>query len=293
MYDEIKDRLIRKIGALPSLQIERRVEGVGNGEEEAVFSDHVHLLLRDQLSHLQDEEDETDNTTTRSGVRKFGGFASRRQLEKHFFERLVADIHRPAKTLNLTITSGSRILGLPYDLEWATGNGFSFFGRYDGKALTIPKPNGFSAAGLGFYITTNTPVLAAITPQGTYNWNWTSFADLPFIRSSGGMGITIYSNAAQQPLLSRQPVLWNVSGATQFSGRKGSGRIADASSPAFGLGTLPLAPALLHMVPGNRYLVWVWCWQISRLKDNDPFIAFLQFSMPFVSIEAGPPIVIR
>ena len=56
---------------------------------------------------------------------------------------------------------------------------------------------------------------------------------------------------------------------------------------------MPLAPALVNMVPGSRYLVWVWCWQISRLAENDPFIAFLSFLMPFVTVDAGPPLVIH
>ena len=107
------------------------------------------------------------------------------------------------------------------------------------------------------------------------------------------MGITIYTDSEPQPTMSRQPVLWSVSGMTSWKGANGSGRIADAASPAFGLGTVPLAPALVNMVPGSRYLVWVWCWQTSRLEKDDAFIAFLNFHMPFVTIDAGPPIVIH
>jgi hypothetical protein len=107
------------------------------------------------------------------------------------------------------------------------------------------------------------------------------------------MGITIYTNSEPQPTMSRQPVLWSVSGMTTLSGQKGSGRIADAASPAFGFGTVPLAPALVNLVPGSRYLVWVWCWQTARLEKDDPFIAFLGFSLPFVTIDAGPPILIH
>ena len=159
--------------------------------------------------------------------------------------------------------------------------------------ITLPTANGFSAAGIGFYLTTNEPVLAAITPQGTYDWNWVAFENLPFARSRGGMGITIYTNSEPQPTMSRQPVLWSASGMTSFSGQQGSGRIADAASPASGFGPVPLAPTLINMLPGSRYLVWVWCWQISRLEKDDAFIAFLRFSMPFVTIEAGPPILIH
>jgi hypothetical protein len=47
------------------------------------------------------------------------------------------------------------------------------------------------------------------------------------------------------------------------------------------------------MVPGSTYLVWVWSWQTSRLETNAAFLAFLSFFMPFVAIDAGPPILIR
>jgi hypothetical protein len=113
------------------------------------------------------------------------------------------------------------------------------------------------------------------------------------------MGIAIYTNSGPQPTMSRQPVLWSVSGMTtpfgQNPGKKGSGQIADAASPTFGLGTVPLAPALVSMVPGSSYLVWVWCWQTTRLEleKNNKFIGFLSFEMPFITIDAGPPILIH
>lgn len=151
----------------------------------------------------------------------------------------------------------------------------------------------FSAAGIGFRLTTNEPVLASITPQGTYDWSYTALQDLPFARSSGGMGLTIYTNGAAMPTFNRQPILWNVSGIPQFSGQKGNGNIANAASPAFGFGTVPLAPALLNMVPGSQYLVWVWCWQTAQLQEHDAFMAFLSFFMPLVTIDAGPPIVLH
>jgi hypothetical protein len=295
MYDEIKRHIEQRISEGQRFSIERCAIGDTDGDRDmSLISAHVTSELDRHLSEMYDDTDVAEAAAQpREAVREFGGLLTSRQLEKHFVERLSVDITSPVKTFDFTVPSGSRIFGPPYDREWAEGNGIAFGGRADGKAITIPKKNGFSAAGIGFYVTTNEPVLAAITPQGTYDWNWNAFENLPFARSRGGMGITIYTNSEPQPTLSRQPVLWSASGMTTFSGQKGSGRIADAASPAFGLGTVPLAPALVNLVPGSRYLVWVWCWQTSQLEEDDAFIAFLSFSMPFVSIDAGPPILIH
>ena len=82
-------------------------------------------------------------------------------------------------------------------------------------------------------------------------------------------------------------------GVTRFTGDSRTGRIADAASPATGFGPIPLAPVLLNMFPGNSYLVWVWCWQVLQVHSGAAFLAFLKMSMPFVTIDAGPPIVIK
>lgn len=295
MYDEIKGRLEERISAVPRFSIERISTDDMHDEHDISFiSEHVTVELERHMSEMYDDIDAAEAAAhPRDAVRELGGLQTRYQLEKHFVERISTDIGGLIKAFDFTVPTGSRVFGPPYDQDWSEGNGIGIFSRFDGKAYTIPKDNGFSAAGIGFYLTTNEPVLAAITPQGTYDWNWNAFADLPFARSRGGMGIAIYTNSEPQPTLSRQPVLWSVSGMTTFSGQKGSGRIADAASPAFGLGTVPLAPALLDMVPGSRYLVWVWCWQASQLEEGDAFIAFSSFDMPFVTIDAGPPIFVH
>jgi hypothetical protein len=105
--------------------------------------------------------------------------------------------------------------------------------------------------------------------------------------------MTIYVDGAPQPAVSKQVTLWNLSGATRLTGDYKTGRIADAASPAIGFGTVPLAPALVNMVPGSSYLVWVWCWQLARNIGNGTFIAFMNLKMQFVSLDAGPPIIIH
>ena len=296
MHNEIKRCLQERISAIPHFSIERIMTGDEVGEcDTSNIAAHISLELERHMSDLYDDTGASEAVEQPSdALHKFGGLRTQRQLEKHFVERLSVDIGSSMKTFDLTVQNGCKFFAPPYDLEWGE-NALVFGNRLDGKVIIISRPEGFAAAGFGFYLTTDEPVIAAITPQGTYDWNWIAVADLPFARSRGGLGITIYTNSEPQPTMSRQSVLWSASGMTMLSGQKGSGRIADAASPAFSgmFGSVPLAPALVSMVPGSRYLVWVWCWQISRLRENDAFMAFLQLNMPFVTICAGPPIVIR
>lgn len=296
MYDQIRHRIEHRLNRRPPLRLERVSVGDDDGERDtALISAHATAELERQMDGMYDERDAAEAAEhTADSARLFGGLRSRQQLQNHLVERVVADIAAPQLAYDFTITGGSRILAPPYDREWAVGTGVAFGARVDGKVMTLPDDNGFSAAGIGLYLTVDQPVLAAITPHGSYDWNWVAFQDLPFARSSGGLGITIYTDGRPQPTTSALRSLWNVSGMTQFSGQKGNGRIADVTSPPFGIfGPVPLAPVLLSMVPGSRYLVWVWCWQTSRMGPDDAFIAFLQVHMPFVSVNAGPPIVVR
>jgi hypothetical protein len=289
LHDQINRNIAHRISEGPRLSIERiSTEDMDVSHDTGRISAHISSELQRHLYEMYDDTDASEALANPRDAIRFGSLLTRRQLEKHVTEHVSVGIGK-TKALDFVVKNGSRIFGPPYDREWSEGNGIAFGGRLDGKAITTPKANGFSAAGIGFYLTTNEPVLAAITPQGTYNWSWSAFENLPFARSRGGMGIAIYTDGEPNPTMSRQPLLWSLSGMTAFSGQKDSGRIADAASPAFGFGTVPLAPALVHMVPGSRYLVWVWCWQTSQLESDDAFIAFLSFTMPFVTIDAGPP----
>jgi len=295
MYNDIKRRLEARINSVPRFDIARVAASDADAERDTGrMTAHATSELERQVGDMYADPDASEAAgPPHDAIRQFGGMRTRRQLTEHFVERLSVDAGSPKTAFDFTVPTGSRVFGPPYDREWAEGNGLAFLSRFDGRVTTIPKANGLSTAGVGFYLTTNTPALAAITPQGTYDWNWLSFADLPSARSRGGLGLTIYTDSDPQPTLSRQVVLWSASGMTVFSGQQGSGRIADAASPAFGFGPVPLAPALLNMVPGSRYLVWVWCWQTSQLGPDDAFIAFLRFAMPLITIDAGPPIIIH
>ncbi len=295
MYEQIARRIEARLMKGPRVRVARGAsEPTRIDKDKSVHSAYVTLQMAARMNEMYTEQDAAEAAAhSRETGRDFGGLRSQRQLENHFVERVTAELGGAMQAFDFTVPSGTTVLGPPYDVEWQVGNAIAFGAKSDGQVITLPTPNGFSAAGIGFYLTTNEPVLAAITPQGTYKWNWFALDDLPFARSSGGMGIAIYTDSQPQPTMSREAVLWSLSGMTKFTGQQGSDLIANAASPAFGLGTVPLAPALINMLPGSRYLVWVWCWQTSQLENESAFIAFLSSSMPFVTIAAGPTIVIH
>ncbi|HEY0371415.1 MAG TPA: hypothetical protein VGD79_05415 [Thermoanaerobaculia bacterium] len=291
MYERIRERLTERFTDEARLRVERVVSADADDERNAsLLTEHVRSTMSRHLEEMYDREDAAEaEAQARVEVREFGGLHSRRQLEKHFAEKVRADLAGSRQAFDFTVTGGSRLVAPPYDLSWGVGNGVAIGARLDGKVFTIPTVNGFSGAGVGLFLTTNEPALVAITPQGTYDWNWVAYGDVPFMRSRGGLGITIYRDGALA--FSRQVGLWSVSGATTFSGQKGSGRIADAASPPSGIfGPAFLTPALLNMEPGSQYLVWVWCWQTANLQRDDPFIAFLSLNVPLIAIDAGPQI---
>jgi hypothetical protein len=259
------------------------------------FADYTATLLRHQGSELFDEKDEAEMAaaTSKGGdtVLDVGPFKTKGQLQKHFAERVRMETMRPSTTFDYTVPTGSRIIGPPYDVDWSEGAG-GVFSRFEGSCFTF-SIEGFSASGVGFYLSSDEPMLTAITPVGNYDWNWFSLQDLPFLRSRGGLGVAIFADGGPQPVMSRQPVLWSLNGVLKFTGQSGSGRIADAASITTGFGPIRLAPALLNMVPGSSYLVWLWLWQIARSLKHTAVMASSKFEMPFVTIDAGPPIALR
>jgi hypothetical protein len=198
------------------------------------------------------------------------------------------------ETRSITVSQGTWLVGPPYDAEWAAGSGLAFGATVDGSLFTI-SGDGFSAAAVGFYVSSPDVLTVALTPQGDYDFSWFSVNAAPALRSRGGMAITVYQNGNPTPIEDRRAVLWNVSGVGPWSGQHGTGRIADAASPAWGFGPVPIAPVYVSTAPGRRFLVWVWCWQINQLipPTGSGFLAMMRCKMPAVAVNAGPPIIIH
>jgi hypothetical protein len=181
------------------------------------------------------------------------------------------------------------------------------------KGLTIRSTssgaNGFSGAGVGLYLSSPTPADVTVTPNDDYGFSNLVFGPTPSLFSQGGLGITVYLNEDKSPIFLRLVQLWdnrgniytgplvrddrgNVVRLPDDAGT-GTGSIAAAASPPTpGTFRIPLAPILLRLQPGNRYLMWVWCWQrIHSRMDEATYFSALDVRMPAVTVCAGPPIV--
>jgi hypothetical protein len=293
MDQPILKQISQKLRKTHPFSVQRVAVGKQHDKSEtARFSAHVSEVLKG-LS-----KDMNGNTArkpkSRDHLEPFGGLGTQHQYERHVIDRISSNLSLDKVEFDFTVPNGCSNFGPPYDQDWGVGIAETFGSTADGNVITIAEVDGQSAGGIAFHLTTNEPVLASITPQGTYQWSWLNLLNfLPDAWTTGGMGITIYTDSQTEPTLSRQPVLWSASAFAPLSGQTGNGLIANAASPAFGFGAIPLAPALLNMIPGSRYLVWVWCWQLSHHQDGDGFFAILNYTMPSVTVCAGPPIVIH
>ena len=210
--------------------------------------------------------------------------------QNFWLDKLHLSLNQPLYTIDFNISSGSRVIGPPYDLTSSIGRGYTVGSQYDGKIFTL-STSGYSVAALGFYISSPELLLAAITPQGSYNWNWfVSSLEQKFVCSTGGVGVQVYLDDKQIHM--HEAILWRFRGKVNqlFIGDSGSGRIADAASPAFGLGSVPIAPIYVNTGPNLRYLVWIYSWQYNKYEGRSENWAMMNMNMPFVTLDAGPPI---
>lgn len=226
----------------------------------------------------------------------------------------------PVRTkFDFAVTDGCRVLGTPYDLEWQVGGGNAYVdymvpARDNGK-FGLFSTEGFSAAGVGFYLSSSSAADVTVTPQGTYRFVWVLASKDPLVApltpnmfSQGGLGITVYANEDKSPVFSRRVPLWDHRGYMYTGpvhrvgdkvyffpgGDNQQGSIASAAAPPSPgmFGPTPLAPILLRLTPGNRYLIWVWCWEMLRSPAEPAvYAAFFNAHMPAVTVCAGPPIV--
>jgi len=250
--------------------------------------EHITGLLRAELADLtKGEEAQAASVATRS----FGGFGSAAALDRHITEWKKNQLLTPTKTMSFTVPVGTRVVGPPYDHGWHVGLGMPF-AQIDGTMMIFGS-DGFSASGASLDLTSTQAALASIKPMGAYEFSWVSFDNYPSLRSRGGLGILVYGGGDPAPLLSRQAVLWTLSGVSQFAGNKGSGQYADAVAFQTSFGPVPLAPILINMSPNVTYEVWMWCWLVGQNQQGTAFLNVIECKIPFVLIDAGPPIIIK
>ena len=260
--------------------IERRPAPLNSHEAPKHVADQISALLRSQLADLTSEPAHAAK------------FAPAQALDAR-----VAQLKRsqvltaPMIPMNFPVPLGTRIIAPPYDHSWTVGAAGPL-PRFDGDMFVFGE-DGFSAYGVSIMLSSPTPVLVSVIPQGTYNFSWGSFENLPDLRSRGGLGILVYRNGNPDPLVSRQAVLWTVSGVSQFTGNTGSGQYADAVAVMTDFGPIRLAPVLFDMNPGDTFEVWMWCWTVGQNESGHAFINALQCRIPAILIDAGPQIIIH
>lgn len=261
-------------------------ETVARDQEK--FADRVSSTLASRYEDIAAESAALARST--EGQTKPGdGIELSDEVVGHLTSSLRDELERQMVTFELTVPFGSRVISPPYDKEWATGSALAFGAKIDGKysVLAADEP---SSAAIGIYLTVDRPADVAITPGGTYAFNCLAAQDMPALRSTGGLGLMAYVDSNPEPSLEREAMLWNVNGLSLTTSFSGSGQISDAHSPPVGLGPVYLAPLILRMDPGHRYLIWVWGWQVS--SQTQGFFGLLNVDMPFVTVDAGPPIYI-
>jgi len=277
-----------RISIPAAFALERQVSK-GDATEPKHVTDHIQTILRAQLEDLTAGLDpqEAPSKITRT----FGGFGSAAALDRHVAEWKRNQLLGPAKTMDFTVPIGTRMIAPPYDHSWAVGAGEPL-AKYDGSMIAFSE-DGFSASGASIVLSSPNPVLASVTPQGTFDFAWVSFDNYPSLLSRGGLGILVYASGNPNPLVVRQAVLWTVSGVSQFAGNSGSGQYADAVAAMTDFGPIRLAPALINMNPGVSYEVWMWCWTVGQNQQGTAFLSDVRCKIPVVLVDAGPPLIIH
>ena len=270
------------------------------GSQREVFAEHVSTWLREQAGTMRDELGEVE----RAAVILESQAEVSPELSEHFRRQytdawLQTQETRRLKTYDLKLQSGLRFFSPPYDDEWPPNyntNVQAYYqsARFIGKCtLTSPGLGGQGvSAGLGFYFSSDSPVIASISPIGTYTLNWVlgSLQPEPSLHFQGGMATTIYDDRSPSPIFISKSYVWNQYGASPLQTGSIDGNLSELTTSGAGNWPVSFSPTVLSMDPGVRYLVWVWCWQITNISSN--LLSSFSFTMPLVAVNVSPrPIV--
>ena len=156
MYNEIKDRLQKRLAAQPRFTIGRiSAPDASDSGPAALLSEHVAKVLAPHRRELAAGLDSPSAETTLVSGGRFGGFHTQRQLEDHVVERVITSLSDAPTAFDFTVPSGTSVVGTPYDRDYSQGSGIGFLARFDGKVITLPGVDGFSGAGVGLYLTSD------------------------------------------------------------------------------------------------------------------------------------------
>lgn len=104
--------------------------------------------------------------------------------------------------------------------------------------------------------------------------------------SSGGIGIIAFILNDPRPSLDDRTVLWS-------DARVPVNGIGSGSGSSFISAELP-HDFLLTMEPNVTYSIWVWCFGVGHMLFDDAHMSLsmstIECQMPFIVVDAGPPI---
>jgi hypothetical protein len=115
-----------------TVTLDRSSPGTFHDLHRKHIADHLTAFTHRQLGALAAGDADIVREGESSGL---AGFQNQAQLRNHFVDRFVGTLDRPMKTLDFSVSDGSRILGTPYDVDWGTGGGLAFGGRSNGEAV--------------------------------------------------------------------------------------------------------------------------------------------------------------
>lgn len=191
----------------------------------------------------------------------------------------------PATAFNFTADPGWQMLAPPYDVSWGTGAAWG--DKFDGKLIALIG-DGFSAAGVGVFLSVTKRSLVRFRPIAPYNYDWGNIAFRGPASSKGGVGVLGYVSTNSQPFLDRRGSLWADAQIPPNSGNgSGSGQLADRL----------WGDVLITMDPGNTYLLWTWVWGMGRMSATEErlslSLAQITCRVPAIVVDAGPVLVIK
>jgi hypothetical protein len=198
---------------------------------------------------------------------------------------------RPELTpLRLDIHPGTQVVAAPYEHSWQTGLGLPL-SHIDGH-MTLLGGDEFSGAGFSFFLTADTDVSVAVMPQGRYEHAFFDLQTHPDLTTTGGAGAIVYKGGTA--VVDTTATLWNRVGMSPATGETVNIDMADVTGMSGG--PFPgqrLFPVLFDMSQGDSCEVWLYLWNACANTANRPFFCSQSGTVPVVTVEAGPPIIVH
>ncbi len=222
--------------------------------------------------------------------------------------RISTEMSKSVMTLRLDLHPGDTLVGAPFDEDWHVGTGLGF-GRTGSLGTVSGQAESTCGAAIILTNKADTSLYVSVTPVGTHKWSWI-WADAHRLTSRGGIAMLARRIGEPQPAFLRRVTLWNVFGdflpssgnvaalptlpPVVLGGDSGEGAVADAKETAVGpqLFSGTVGPASFYIPPGERFIVWLWLWQVFAGNDKG-FLAVQTADLTAFRVTAAPPVIVH